>query len=286
LDGTLTISGNTVSGTTAVGTNQGILAQDADVSVTVSGNTVSNFDWGIHVEDTDATVSGSVISSIGEFGIYCYADGDVTVSRNYVTGGEHAVCARQGATYTVDIIYNLLLNSSVWSVYVDPQAGAAATTNLYNNVVYDTANAISVHIEDEASGSIKNNIIYSTDATVQLMDDDTTGVLTIDYNYYYAPNDSTAIFDMDGVSDDDLTDWQAGTTYDDNSAEGDPLFSNAGVNFHLQSTSSAIDAGVDVSLTTDYDGASVPAGSAPDMGAFEYRTQGIIGGVVTGGTVE
>ena len=52
----------------------------------------------------------------------------------------------------------------------------------------------------------------------------------------------------------------------------DPSFVNsAAADFHLQSTSPAINAGVALSeVTTDYDGVSRPQGSAYDIGAYEY----------------
>jgi parallel beta-helix repeat protein len=52
----------------------------------------------------------------------------------------------------------------------------------------------------------------------------------------------------------------------------DPAFvSLSGTDFHLQSRSPAIDTGVAISeVTTDFDGNARPAGSAYDIGAFEY----------------
>lgn len=51
----------------------------------------------------------------------------------------------------------------------------------------------------------------------------------------------------------------------------DPVFVNSGTyDFHLQRTSPAINAGTDVSLTSDYVGTSVPQGSVQDMGAYEF----------------
>jgi len=40
--------------------------------------------------------------------------------------------------------------------------------------------------------------------------------------------------------------------------------------YHLQPTSPAINAGVDVGLTQDYEGKSVPKGFAIDIGAYEF----------------
>jgi len=49
----------------------------------------------------------------------------------------------------------------------------------------------------------------------------------------------------------------------------DPLF-KSNETFRLRPTSPAIDAGIDVGLTTDYWGHRIPQGSAPDIGATEY----------------
>jgi hypothetical protein len=51
----------------------------------------------------------------------------------------------------------------------------------------------------------------------------------------------------------------------------DPLFVNeASRNYNLRYNSPAINAGTDVSLTSDFAGNLVPRGSAPDIGAYEY----------------
>jgi hypothetical protein len=51
----------------------------------------------------------------------------------------------------------------------------------------------------------------------------------------------------------------------------DPLLVDAaGNNFNLQAASPAIDAGTDVSLTSDFISTSVPRGEAEDIGAYEY----------------
>jgi hypothetical protein len=51
----------------------------------------------------------------------------------------------------------------------------------------------------------------------------------------------------------------------------DPGFVNAaGHDFHLQSTSPCINKGTNVGLTRDYEGNTVPQGTAPDIGTYEY----------------
>jgi hypothetical protein len=52
----------------------------------------------------------------------------------------------------------------------------------------------------------------------------------------------------------------------------DPLFISFS-NFHLLPASPAINAGIDVGLTSDFDGNPVPSGLAPDIGAYEFQLQ-------------
>jgi hypothetical protein len=69
--------------------------------------------------------------------------------------------------------------------------------------------------------------------------------------------------------------WKTSTNQDANSLESDPLLANvSGVfsdisDFKPQSASPAINAGTDIGFTSDFEGTSVPQGSAPDIGAFE-----------------
>ncbi len=61
-----------------------------------------------------------------------------------------------------------------------------------------------------------------------------------------------------------------GTTH---SVQADPQFLNTiagGENFRLQPTSPCTNAGIDVGLTRDYVGTTVPRGAAPDVGAYEH----------------
>jgi hypothetical protein len=62
-----------------------------------------------------------------------------------------------------------------------------------------------------------------------------------------------------------------GSTVGSHSLKADPKFVNAGAgDLHLQSTSPAINKGLDIGFTTDLDNKVVPNGTAPDMGAFEF----------------
>jgi len=68
-----------------------------------------------------------------------------------------------------------------------------------------------------------------------------------------------------------LATWRTSTGYDNNSpVPADPLFVSAGTDFSLQAGSPAINAGVDVGLTTDYLGNAIVG--LPDIGAYEYQS--------------
>jgi len=64
----------------------------------------------------------------------------------------------------------------------------------------------------------------------------------------------------------------AGITYS-GTVKADPLFVSSS-DFHLQSSSPAIGAGISTSITTDYDG--VMYANPPSIGAYEYTEDGII----------
>jgi hypothetical protein len=67
----------------------------------------------------------------------------------------------------------------------------------------------------------------------------------------------------------------AGVGYSLGSGEkaGNPMFANGGAeDFHLQSGSPAIDAGVSAGYQTDFDDNARTVGSAPDLGAFERQS--------------
>jgi hypothetical protein len=54
---------------------------------------------------------------------------------------------------------------------------------------------------------------------------------------------------------------------------GDPLFADyAKRDYHLTARSPAVGAGIPLGFTTDLDGQPIPAGKAPDMGAYEYTS--------------
>jgi hypothetical protein len=120
---------------------------------------------------------------------------------------------------------------------------------LYNNTFYN--NTVGINALDNAT--VKNNIFWNGDGTdiTIAADKEIAG----DYDLFQ---------DAAAAGDGTYTDG-GNTTF----GGADPLFVSA-TDYHLQSGSPAINAGVDVGLTEDYRGMVVPQGSAPDIGAYEF----------------
>jgi hypothetical protein len=127
-----------------------------------------------------------------------------------------------------------------------PPYGNGPGTNAYiywwNNVIYDSYYGAKFD-KEEISGPIlvQNNIFYNSKSTDIKWGASPQGVITFDHNLYSDTN---------------------------------PKFVNpSGGDFHLQSSSPAIDAGVAIpDVDDDYDGVSRPQGAGYDIGAFEYSS--------------
>lgn len=103
---------------------------------------------------------------------------------------------------------------------------------------------------------------------------------TYDYNIYY-PIDNNKFYSPDNVVD---TSWEVYSSQEPNSINEDPKFTSPVSDFRLQSTSPAIDAGIDLGESTDFAGKKsydmpgvVNTGSTGeytrdyvDIGAYEY----------------
>lgn len=157
---------------------------------------------------------------------------------------------------------------------------------LYNNVIYNTKyNGIHVHgqggWETVQNNLIRNNIIHTWDALrygIYQTDHATVGANTWENNCVYKSGVADVIYNGHETGDDyprtvaefNGDNGEGGDTIADNIGD-DPLLVNPGAgDFHLQAGSPCRNAGVDVGLTSDYDGVSVPQETYPAIGGYEY----------------
>lgn len=95
-------------------------------------------------------------------------------------------------------------------------------------------------------------------------------------NIFYIPNTGSVSNNPGFIHENNLyylgEKMNAGITPGPGDKIGDPLFQNVSTkDFHLRAGSPAIDAGVNLNYTVDFDGNKVPEGSASDIGAYEYK---------------
>jgi hypothetical protein len=156
---------------------------------------------------------------------------------------------------------------------------SVGTYQIYNNTFYNDSPAhsgvqpggvISFGLEGTYSTIVRDNILYATaNAPCYLyFDDSSSGSrmnVTFSNNLYYGAGTGP-----NGCN------WNVGSlsvNSDANAVNGDPQFVSASAaNFHLNSTSPAINAGMNTGVAMDYDGYARPQGTAYTIGAYEYAS--------------
>jgi len=229
-------------------------------------------------------------------GVYNYihpdsASHDLKIRHNYIdttrfgimTGGygyDNAV------EYNNEIYSNIILSTGELEdggrnagLVLSPTASVTGTINkIYNNTI--DGNEANIYLLSGGDNvlyyEIKNNILSNptgisgsaglADHFFQYMADPGE-YLDIDYNLYYPASSSSNFYQGSGKT---FAQWKALTpNRDANSVVGDPSFVSAS-DFNLQLGSPAINAGVDMGITTDYEGTTIPQGMGYDIGAYEF----------------
>jgi hypothetical protein len=246
-------------------------------NITISGNEVYNNG----PDNGDADFEISVVPTIGTLG-------PITIIKNYVHDcSQGCVQVSEGGNGST-ISYNLIngFGTSTYSgeswgkfsgIRVGGGASGAANVKIYNNVIANGSSTagnqksgIAIRFPESTGTQIKNNIFYNNGGAEISVNASVTDTTTHSYNNNdYYRSDYTNAWNWKGTNYSSLVTWKAASSQDSNSLILDPKFVS-GSDFHLLPSSPAINAGVDVGLTSDYAGTSVPQGSAPDMGAYEY----------------
>jgi hypothetical protein len=172
----------------------------------------------------------------------------------------------------VDAIYSFAENNRIfYNVFRENHTAINVNSylskaNIFNNVFYYNAVGVSASYSELV---IYNNIFYLEEQNNQALNYNFDKLIS-DNNIYYPEQDG--FLNINNVNYTSLEEYQASTGLDMNSFTQDPQFIDVyNNNFGLKSTSPAIDAGKDVGASTDFFGAAVPYGNAPDIGLKETQ---------------
>ncbi|MGG4091062.1 choice-of-anchor Q domain-containing protein [Paenibacillus lautus] len=220
-------------------------------------------------------------------GIYVDGGKDSIIEQNYSynndigieIASEHAGKSTSNITVRSNMVYNNRLTGIAMGGY-DNQRGSTVNCKVVNNTVYkndtlgDGSGQLYVQY-DTKNNVIKNNIFVASSTDVLIYNEYTQNSgNVVDYNLYFAPGgESNANWTWKNKDYTGFSAYKAGTGNDAHSLFKDPKFVNAaGGDFHLQSSSPAIDAGsTDTAIigTQDIDGQPRVQGTAVNIGADE-----------------
>jgi hypothetical protein len=200
------------------------------------------------------------------------------------------------ASANVQIYYNIVTGHifSDTSCFREGIALAytASACTIYNNISY--GNIVGIALEGDTGHTqgkcmvnnlVKNNIVlgsishalYATDGGEN---DGTYGSGNVYLNNCLGPAGTNFIEWGYEVHKSTYAAWETAYGGTTSSVQVDPLFVITGTDFRLLLNSPCRGKGVNVSLTLDYAGNTVPAwtGKSPDIGAYEMRPTGVIWG--------
>jgi hypothetical protein len=232
---------------------------------------------------TNSTIQRNDISGgcWGYAGIFIwhggYTETGNVITRNYIhdVEGGGIIDGGTGGTQNVTISYNIIKNfgtgdAATYSLdniaWGGIRADRAQSTNslVANNTIYN--GDVGFYLGSLSDYyTIKNNIVHTMSAYFVRNNGEILNNI-FDNNIYYPGSVGTPFYVPSAAKS--WAQWQAVYT-ETNSLTSDPSFTSTS-NFYLLSGSPAINAGANVSLTTDYAGRAVPYGAGYDIGAYEF----------------
>ncbi|MCP4540243.1 MAG: DUF11 domain-containing protein [Chloroflexi bacterium] len=297
-DNDATVSGNTVSGN-AAGSGGGLYLGSWDTNAVLNDNTVSDntadYGGGVYLGNANATLSNNAVSDNtaqrSGGGLYVYGESPTldgnTINGNSVTGanswdGGGGLDVRYGyATVRGNVIINNVAQNNGGGLRLDDQSNAT----LINNVVADNlaqGNGSGIYADNNASP----RLLYTTLARNSGGDGSgihVTGSSNVELSNTILVSHTVGVTATAGsVINLEGTLWGsgvwtngsnvggAGTVVSSTNVTGNPAFvDHDNGNYHIGSTSAAIDQGDDVGVYDDIDGTPRPAAWGYDLGADE-----------------
>ncbi len=185
-----------------------------------------------------------------------YSNGDNSyIHHNYGTSSDGFIEVGGGSAQNVRVAYNVSDNNYNGLGCLHIGGNFNSTINNFrieNNTIVKTMSQ-GYRLLDCVSSNVsssqllfRNNIVYSSINVANY------GTFSHANNVYYMLNGASV-----------------GYSLSSGEKSANPLFVGSG-NYHLQAGSPAINAGLSLGYTLDFDGKAVPQGAAPDIGAYEY----------------
>ena len=265
--------------------------------VTIQGNVVSN-NMRRSTSLMSITHGGIYLDSVGNGTSYDHTLTNAVVQGNTVTGTVYEPGIWIDTVGSNVIVQDNTTENNLDGIMVEDSDGVQVSYNqsynntrlgiqltrlvhnntVYNNTVYGCATGIATGWTNPPAGGVtgnlvKNNISWGNSSTAFSAqnggeNDGTNGSGNV-YSYNdFGPTASNFLQWGSSTFYSTLSAWQTASSQSNNLAS-DPLFvSTSTPDFHLDAGSPAIEAGVNVGLTTDYAGNLV--GTPPTIGAYEY----------------
>jgi hypothetical protein len=185
-------------------------------------------------------------------------------------------------------VHHNVLNASrsYYAVRVLGDGFQVAGNHVFANNVIDNANGIGdgMHLQESSGIQLRNNIFYD-DGYAYIVATSSMSGFSADYNLIYQAGTSGPVVALNagpaespGGDRYDLSTLRSSTALEQHGLYGDPLFSVAPASidgdpsgFAPRATSPAVDHGVALGYPLDFLGKPIPAGAAPDIGAFELQ---------------